>query len=41
MPHKKKVEKVIMKSIGALVDMLLKLYPDKFKGYVVYQKGLN
>ena len=23
----------------ALVDMILKIYPEKFKGYLVYEKG--
>ena len=27
------------KITGTLVDMLLKLGPEKFKGYVVHEKG--
>ena len=38
MPHKEKGEIVIMKITGELVDMLLKLDPWDFKGYVVYKK---
>ena len=30
---------IIMKYTGALVDMLLKMDPDMFKGYVVYENG--
>ena len=41
MPHKEKGETEIMKITGALVDMLLKLYLDKFKGYVVYEKVIK
>ena len=39
MTHKEKVERVIMKITSALVDMLMKLDPEKFKEYVVYEKG--
>ena len=38
MPHKEKGDRMIMKMTGALVDMLLKLDPDKFKGYTVCEK---
>ena len=38
-PHKEKGERLIMKITGALVDMLLKLDTDKFKGCVVYENG--
>ena len=41
MPHKEKGEIVIMKITGELVDMLLKRDPDKFKGYVLYEKEIN
>ena len=41
MPHKEKGEIVIMKITGQLVDMLLKRDPDKFKGYVLYEKEIN
>ena len=27
-----------MKIKDALVDMILKLYPEKFKGYILYEK---
>ena len=30
-----------MKIIDSLVDMILKLDPDNFKGCVVYEKGLK
>ena len=40
MPHKEKGEIVIMKITGELVDMLLKRDPDKFKGYVLYEKEI-
>ena len=36
--HKEKGDRVIMRMTGALVDMLLKLDPDKFKGYTVCEK---
>ena len=36
MSHKEKEDRMIMKTTGALVDMLLKLDPDKFKECVVY-----
>ena len=39
--HKEKGERVIMKITSALVDMLLKLDPDKFKGYAVYENRLK
>ena len=38
MPHKEKGDRMIMKMTGALVDILLKLDPDKFKGYTVCEK---
>ena len=37
--HKEKGEILMMKTTGALVDMLLKLDPWNFKGYLVYEKG--
>ena len=36
--HKEKGDRMIMKMTGALFDMLLKLDPDKFKGYTVCEK---
>ena len=36
-PHKEKGDIVMMKITGELVDMLLKLDTEKFKGYVVYE----
>ena len=35
----KTLETVITKSTGALVDIPMKLDPEHFKGYVVYEKG--
>ena len=39
MTHQEKGERVIMKIKGALVDMLMKMDPENFKGYVVYGRG--
>src|SRR5210317_1495413 len=32
-------ERTIMKAVGVLVDILIKLNPTKYNGYVVYAKG--
>ena len=37
MPHKEKGERVMMKIIGALFDILMKLDNEKFKGCLVYE----
>ena len=41
MTHKENGERVIMKITGELVDILLKMDPEKFKGYLVYEKLLK
>ena len=32
-------EKIIMKITGVLVDILVKMAPDKYQGYVVLEHG--
>ena len=34
-------EKIIMKITGVLVDILVKMAPDKYQGYVVLEHGLE
>ena len=36
---KKGDEKIIMKITGKLVDVLVRLAPEVYSGYVVYEKG--
>ena len=36
---KKGDEKIIMKITGKLVDILIRLAPEVYSGYVVYEKG--
>ena len=39
MPNLKDDEKVTMKNMGILVDILVNMSPDTYKGYVVIENG--